>query len=218
MTLTRNYVPLLRIMAVIAIILSFASPSLAAQKKSRAIPPSVEAQLDAHIKHYIEECEAEECPDRGPDDHPACHGEEYKKARRFCFGDLNGDGKEDIAVLYTLESFCCGNNYQFYLAVFLKEGSGFKLIASENVGGKGNREIGFNKIKGGKILLNTFEYLPKDGMCCPSAKGRTSYSLKNGKLIENGQAGKKPRSGIERLRQAWNRAPNFTEQQEKKGE
>ena len=31
-----------------------------------------------------------------------------KKARRFYWGDVNGDGKQDITVLYTIEGFNCG--------------------------------------------------------------------------------------------------------------
>ena len=84
-----------------------------------------------------------------------------------------------------MEGVCCGNDYQFYLAVFLKKGSGYKLVGAEKVGGKGEREVAFDTIEKGKILLTTDEYLPDDPMCCPSSKGRTAYFLKDGKLIEN---------------------------------
>ena len=77
-----------------------ASTGQANQAASRTIPASVEAQLDAHIKRYIDWYEAANC-EQEPGN--TCRGIEYRKARRFCFGDINGDGKEDIAVLYTLE-------------------------------------------------------------------------------------------------------------------
>lgn len=192
--ISHRYPVRLKITAIIVVALSMAVPSLATQTKPQAIPSSVEMQLDAHVKRYIDWYEAEYCTDRDPDDTGTCRGTEYKKARRFCFGDLDGDGKEDIAALYTLESFCCGNSYQFYLAVFLKSGAGFKLAASEKVGGKGERGVDFNAIKGARILLKTDEYLPGDPMCCPSGKGSTTYTLKNGKLVESDRVGQKPMS------------------------
>lgn len=185
MALTRYLARLLKnipaIVPAIAILASMVSPSLATQTKQPVIPSSVQIQLDTYIKRYIDWYEAEYCTDRDPDDTGTCRGTEYKKARRFCVGDIDRDGTDDIAVLYTIVSFCCGNNSQF------------KLVASIKVGGKGERWVEFNEIKGGKILLNTDEYLPDDPMCCPSGKGRTTYSLKNGKLVESDRVGEKPR-------------------------
>ena len=169
------------------------------ERKAQEIPQSVQVQLDSYIKQYIDNYEKENCQ---PEPGSKCRGTEYKKARRFCLGDINGDGKDDIAVLYTIESFCCGNNYQFYLAVFIRNGSKFDLVTSTEVGGKGNRGVNFNTIRHGKILLNTDEYLPDDPMCCPSSKGSTAYVLKNGKLIERDRIGEKPMTPIERFRKA----------------
>lgn len=185
-TLFRYLVRLFIITAAIIIAACIPWPTLATWVPPQVIPSSVQKQLDTYVKRYIDWYEAKYCK-REPGN--TCRGTEYREARRFSSGDIDGDGKEDIAVLYTLESFCCGNNYQFYLAVFLKRGEEFKLAASEKVGGKGEREVEFNNIKGGKILLNTKDYHPDDAMCCPSIKGRTTYSFKNGKLIENDRIG-----------------------------
>jgi hypothetical protein len=166
----------------------------------QAIPQIVQTQLDTFIKRQIDRYERENCE---PDpDESSCRGTEFKKARRFCLGDLDGDGREDIAVLYTIESFCCGNNYHFFLAVLLNKETNFELIASVKVGGKGERGVAFNTIRNGKILLNTKEYLPDDAMCCPSSKGRTTYTLKKGRLIESDRVGEKPMSPLERYRRA----------------
>src|SRR5687768_17119516 len=46
--------------------------------------------------------------------------EEYEEAREIASGDVNGDGKDDAVVLYTLEGFQGSNLYLQYLAVFVK--------------------------------------------------------------------------------------------------
>lgn len=197
--------PMLTIVAgalILVVAVSLTSSIQGEQAKQREIPSSVQVQLDAYIARYIDSYEAENCE---PEPGDTCRGSEYKKARRFCFGDIDGDGKEDIAVLYTIESFCCGNNYQFYLAVFLNKGSRFELAASAEVGGKGERMVEFDRIRDGKILLNTDEYLPDDPMCCPSGKGRTTYTLEKGKLVERDRVGEKPMSPLERFRRVQKR-------------
>lgn len=167
------------------------------EARSQMVPASVQAQLDAYIKGYIDWYEEKNCE---PEPGSKCRGTEYRKARRFSFGDIDGDGKDDIAVLYTIEGFCCGNNYQFYLAVFLNKGSSYDLVASEKVGGKGERAIEFNAIENGKIILSTDEYLPDDPMCCPNGKGSTTYNLKGSELLEIDRVGEQPMSPIERFR------------------
>lgn len=131
-----------------------------------------------------------------------CHAGEYKEARRFCLGDIDGDGTDDIAVRYTLESFCGGNNTYFYMAVFLKRATEYKLAAFSQVGGDGIRGVDFDTIEKGKIYLTTDEYLPGDCVHCPSGKGRTTYILKDGMLVESDWAGEAIISPIERFRHA----------------
>ena len=87
---------------------------------------------------------------------------------------------------------CCGNNDHVYLDVFLNRGSKFEFVTSLEVGGQGQRGVYFDRIKNGKILLNTDEYLPDDPTCCPRGKGSTAYILKNGKLVESDRVGEKP--------------------------
>lgn len=132
------------------------------------IPTEVQQKLDAHI-------ERQKATDR-------C-ATEYKKARRFHLGDINGDSKQDIAALYTIEGFNCGNNYYFYLAVFVNRNGKFIFVASTEVGGKSKRFVNFNSIKEGKIILDTKEYLEGDATCCPSGKGRAEYILKDNQIL-----------------------------------
>ena len=110
--------------------------------------------------------------------------EEYEEARKFARGDVNGDGKEDAVVLYTLEGFHGSNLYSQYLAVFVSRGGSLRYVTHRAVGGKDHRSLELDAVSGGKILLNTEEYRPGDASWCPSKKGRARFVLSRGKLKE----------------------------------
>ncbi|MBF0557723.1 MAG: hypothetical protein HQL08_02970, partial [Nitrospirae bacterium] len=108
---------------------SYAAEGDSEKSRQETIPIDVQLQLDAHIKSYIDSYEATYCTAAVTDSD--CRGKEYKDTRRFCVGDIDGDGCDDIAVLYTIEGFCCGNNYSFYVAVFLNKGHKYEFATSE---------------------------------------------------------------------------------------
>lgn len=110
--------------------------------------------------------------------------DEYAQARKILHGDVNGDRKADLIVLYSLEGFGGGNSYAQYLAVFLGKGSTFRYAANVVVGGKLNRNVELISISAGKIDLDTMGYAKDDAACCPSKKGKTLYVFSNGKLRE----------------------------------
>lgn len=111
--------------------------------------------------------------------------EEYAEARKILHGDVNGDKKADLVVLYTLEGFGGGNSYAQYLAVFLGKGSTFQYAANSVVGGKLNRNVELMSISGGKINLETMGYTKDDAACCPSHKGKTRFVFVGGNLKES---------------------------------
>lgn len=188
-------------------------PVYGEETKPQEIPPDVQEQLDVHINRYINEYVKENCE---LEPGSTCVGSEYKKARRFRIGDLDGDGMDDIVAFYAIEGLCCGNSGYSYIAVFTRRGSKFALVTFAEVGGSGERDVEINGIKNGKILLNTGEYLPDDPMCCPSGKGSTIYTLKNGKLIESDRVGEMPISPVERFRRASERTKPLVEEYFKK--
>ena len=112
-------------------------------------------------------------------------GEEYREARKIVTGDLNGDGRADAAVLYTIEGAGGGNNYAQFLAVFVRDEEGqLAPAAHASAGGKLYREAHLVSITDGAVLLNVVNYAEKDAACCPSKKGTTRYTLVDGKLVE----------------------------------
>jgi hypothetical protein len=111
-------------------------------------------------------------------------GEEPDGVRKVVQGDLNKDGVDDVAVLYTIEGQNGSNNYIQYLAVFLGTNKGLVFAARTPAGGKNHREAELVSITNGKINLNTVDYGPKDPSCCPTIKGATKYLLAGRRLRE----------------------------------
>lgn len=112
------------------------------------------------------------------------NAEVYPVARKVLRGDVDGDKKTDIVVLYTLEGFNGSNNYRDYLAVFLGNGKSFRYAAKEVVGGHAGRSVELKSIINGRINLDTMEPRRNDPACCPSKPGKTRYIFRNGKLRE----------------------------------
>jgi hypothetical protein len=108
--------------------------------------------------------------------------EEYAKARMIAVGDLDGDGIEDTAVVYTLEGARHSNNYEQYLAFSSsRHGGRFVDILA---GGKDIREIDGVHISAGRVELLLREYTSSDASCCPSRPATTSYVLKDRAMVE----------------------------------
>ena len=110
---------------------------------------------------------------------------EYRKARKVMRGDVSHDRREDTAVLYTLEGFGGTNLYLQYLAVFINDGHKSGYAAHRIVGGKNKRILEMKSIIKNRINFETQEYLPNDASCCPSGKGKTSFTYSKRKLKES---------------------------------
>ena len=111
-------------------------------------------------------------------------GEEPDDVRKTIEGDLNHDGTADVAVLYTIEGQGGGNNYIQYLAVFVRKKTGLVFAARTPAGGKNRRTIDLTSIKDNVMYFDTTGYTDRDPSCCPSLKGKTSFTLTGRKLIE----------------------------------
>jgi len=116
----------------------------------------------------------------------AQQADEYEKARKILFGDLDGDDDRDAVVQYTLEGFQGGNNWSQFLAVFRNDRGIYKFAADEVVGGKlSARTFVLQRIINRKILVLT-ESCPDlpQGICENPKKGKATFVFRRGKLLE----------------------------------
>ncbi len=146
---------------VVGLIILFAPTAIAAQ-----------ANLEKTIDRYVEKIR---------DD-----ASEYKEARKIVYGDVDGDGRKDAIVQYTLEGVGGGNSWGQNLGVFLNKKGVYKMSADETVGGKFFRSFYLLKIVG-KEIVGAAETCPEDepqGLCENPKKKQVKYVLLNGKLKE----------------------------------
>ena len=99
-------------------------------------------------------------------------------ARFFAFGDINGDGLGDAAVI--MHVYQGGNSLYSYLTAVLNEGGVPKHVASRFLGLKfGLDSIG---IENGIVTLRTLELAPDDPNCCPTLEVIRTFRLTGGEL------------------------------------
>ncbi len=96
------------------------------------------------------------------------------------FGDLNGDNKEDAAVILK-ESFG-GTGSFIYLSVLLNDNGKAVNTASLSLGDR--VVVNSIKIDNQTIVLNLLTHKDTDPMCCPSLKKLVKYKLEGGNLVE----------------------------------
>jgi hypothetical protein len=108
------------------------------------------------------------------------------QAEHATFGDLDGDGVEDGAVLIAYQAE--RNEYVQYLVAYLFNGETFQSVATRNVGGRflDALRADLRGIAEGRILVE-LEALDGGANCC--ARRRTAFALQNGQLVEVGDPG-----------------------------
>ncbi len=103
------------------------------------------------------------------------------KLSEVTVGDLNGDGKPDLAVV--LVSNFGGSGHFYELTALLNEGRSFKQTDTLELGDR--VEIKSLGIEDRRIYLTLLTHGPDDPMCCPSQKKELVAYLKSGKLVLN---------------------------------
>ena len=102
-----------------------------------------------------------------------------KLSDHVAFGDLNGDGTDDSAVILVTSSG--GSGTFFDLACVINDNGTPKHVATEQLGDR--VKLKSIAIKSGEIMVEMVTHGPKDPMCCPTLNATQTYKLQGDKLI-----------------------------------
>jgi hypothetical protein len=95
------------------------------------------------------------------------------------WGDLNGNGIEDAAVILVAQTGGSGSFYSL-VSVFNDNGTP-KQAGADYLGDRIKLES--MKIEQGQIVVNMLVAGPKDPLCCPSQKVTRTYAMRSGSLV-----------------------------------
>jgi len=98
-------------------------------------------------------------------------------------GDLNGDGREDVAVI--LESSSGGSGSFMDLAAVLNTPEGLKPVAVADLGDR--TDIRKMALEDGKVEIELIAHGPNDPVCCPSQLQRREFRLDGNQWIASDQ-------------------------------
>jgi hypothetical protein len=98
----------------------------------------------------------------------------------YAFGDLNGDGVDDAAVIL-IESSGGSGNFR-YLAAVINQGGAPVNVATQFVGDR--EQVQAIRIDGNEITLEMVAHGPDDPMCCPTQEVTKVYQLQDDQLVE----------------------------------
>ena len=120
-------------------------------------------------------------------------GAELARLRQRAVGDLDGDGRMDTVVLYTLKPRTAGRGESRYLAAFKRQRGalvyhGHALVSGPGAG-EANRVTVLNRI----AVVEMLTYAPGDAACCPTKPTVRRYHLSAKGLALVGTE-RKPRS------------------------
>jgi hypothetical protein len=100
----------------------------------------------------------------------------------YAFGDLNGDGMDDAAVLLVENSG--GSGSFVYLAAVLNQDGKPVNKATRLLGDR--VQIQALRIESGQIRVETLTHAPNDPLCCPSQESISTFNLEESELAPHG--------------------------------
>lgn len=102
---------------------------------------------------------------------------EYTESQGIAVSDLNGDGKSEIVLVWTL----LGPTYwRNTLTIFTETPKGYKPVSSLELEG----EAHLSSVKNGIINIEQKTYGEDDPRCCPSIKKQIKYRWQGNKILK----------------------------------
>lgn len=116
---------------------------------------------------------------------------EVPAARLRVVGDLDGDGRSDVAVLYTLRSRAARGGESRYLAAFRRQREAaqhahpdaLRYHAHVLVSGPGAGEANRITILKQAVVVEMLTFAPGDAPCCPTRPTRRRYHMAGQGLV-----------------------------------
>jgi hypothetical protein len=115
------------------------------------------------------------------------HSVEVAAARHRVVGDLDGDGRDDVAVLYTLKPRAARRGESRYLVVFKRQPDSagarggrrdpLRYHAHALVSGPGAGEANRATILERSVVVEMLTFKPGDAACCPTRATTRRYRL-----------------------------------------
>ena len=102
-----------------------------------------------------------------------------KLSDRIAFGDLNGDGVEDAAIILVSDPGGSGTFYD--LAAVINSRGKAKHVAGAFLGDR--VKVEGLRVGSGKIVVKMVTHRSTDPMCCPSLKVEQAYGLQGDELV-----------------------------------
>jgi hypothetical protein len=103
--------------------------------------------------------------------------EEGAESAGSATGDLDGDGKPELALVWTTMGPTYWRNT---LTVFSKVAGAYRPLASFDLNG----DAKLSSVKGGVISVDQTLYAKRDPICCPTVKKMMRYRLTGKKISE----------------------------------
>jgi uncharacterized membrane protein/heat shock protein HslJ len=103
-------------------------------------------------------------------------------SNEVAFGDLNGDGADDAAIILITDPGGSGTFH--HLGVVINQKGSPKHLASQLLGDR--VKVKSVSIRSGEIAVEMLTHGPNDPMCCPNFRVTRNYALRESKLVTAG--------------------------------